>query len=303
MRADNTNDNNYGGDTSDDGERDANARRDRARQQKKRAEAKGERRERRTRRTSDSGDPESGWSRPAPSRTHSNSRGPPPRVGSRQSSPVAAKNRGDGIDELVARHRDANSDKKNSSNKSVGSMRSSSKSNNNNNTTTKSKKRVSKTAAIASSHDIDEVITQFRNQCDVHMGTLLELKNNITTTEKEVNISTEKDKEFQQVRGWYSALAEKHTKLQKEHQTLQEEHVQLQERYMSLKQASTDKQQFHDSFAANFMEGGGTAKDKKKREKKEKKAQAKLEKKAIGAIVWSRAATVTKKLQTHQQLG
>ena len=136
----------------------------------------------------------------------------------------------------------------------------------------KTSKRSSKTAAMASSNDIDNVIAQFREQCDIHMATLLELKNNITTTEKAVVVDSEKDKEFQQVRQWYSALAEKHTKLQKEHQQLQEEHVKLQEKYMNLKRATS----LNDSFMAHFSD----EKDIKKREKKDK---GKLE------VVWSRA--------------
>lgn len=125
-------------------------------------------------------------------------------------------------------------------------------------------------AAMASSNDIDEIIAAYRDQCDVHMATLLELKNNITTTEKAVAFDAEKDKEFQQVRQWYSALAEKHTKLQKEHQTLQEEHVKLQEKYMNFKRAAG----LNESFVAHFS---GDEKSKPKKDKN------KLE------VVWSRA--------------
>jgi hypothetical protein len=137
------------------------------------------------------------------------------------------------------------------------------------------KKRASTKAAIASNKDIDNVIAQFREQCDVHLATLLELKNNITTTEKEVHIGTEKEKEFQQVRQWYSDLATKHTKLQKEHQALQEEHVKLQEKFMNLKAASN----MHEPFVP--VDGV----DKKKKEKKEKKS--------MGEVVWSRAVKPT----------
>ena len=118
------------------------------------------------------------------------------------------------------------------------------------------------------------------------MATLLALKNNITTTEKEVNVSTEKEKEFQQVRQWYSSLAEKHTNLQKEHQALQEEHVKLQEKYMSLKQASN----LNESFVADYS---GT-KDKKKKTKKDKKEKA-----SLGDVVWQRAG----KMQVPERAG
>jgi hypothetical protein len=140
---------------------------------------------------------------------------------------------------------------------------------------TATKRASTAAAAIASNKDIDNVIAQFREQCDVHLATLLELKNNITTTEKEVNVSTEKEKEFQQVRQWYSDLATKHTKLQKEHQALQEEHVKLQEKYMNLKAASN----LHESAVFDGVE------KKKKKEKKEKKS--------MSEVVWSRAVKPT----------
>ncbi|CAB9527815.1 expressed unknown protein [Seminavis robusta] len=197
----------------------------------------------------------------------------------------------DDFDTLAALHRDANpGNPEHFSRSSLVSLDGSI-----NNHKKKSKKRSSKTAAIASSHDIDQVISQFREQCDMHMATLLELKNNITTTEKEVNVSSEKDKEFQQVRQWYSALAEKHTKLQKEHQALQEEHVKLQERYMNLKRASNT----HDSFVAHFPEA-----EEKKKEKKEKKSAVDIvwsrAVKPTGKAVGNVASKVTKK--KHQQL-
>jgi len=159
-----------------------------------------------------------------------------------------------------------------------------------------SNKRGSKIAAIVSGHDIDDVIAQFRNHFDVHMATLLELKNSINTTEKEMSINIERETEFQQVRAWYSELAEKHTKLQKEHQDLQAEHVALQQKYLNLKGADSDPN--FQKFALtqqivaperiagignsnNFVQDGGKAEKKKKKEKRDK---------SVGSIVWSRAA-------------
>lgn len=187
----------------------------------------------------------------------------------------------DGIDDLVLRNREA-VDRK-SGNRSVSSHG----------------RRSSKKAAIASGHDIDSVLAQFRDQCDIHVATLLELKNNMTTSEKEVAVNAEKDKEFQQIRGWYDALAEKHAKLQQEHQELQAEHVALQQKYMSLtgggQVSATAAEDLNGSFV---MEGriegiGSTANmiDKAKllkKEKKEKKKKDKKEKKSAVAIVWSR---------------
>lgn len=146
-------------------------------------------------------------------------------------------------------------------------------------TTSNAGKKVS--SATASSRDIDDIISQFREHCDIHMATLLELKNNITTTEKAVVTSTEKDKEFLQVRKWYSALVEKHTKLQKEHQKLQEEHLALQEKYMNLKQAS----KLDDSMAN--MSRSSNRKDKEKKKKNKDGA-----KKGLGEIVWQRAGNM-----------
>ena len=135
-------------------------------------------------------------------------------------------------------------------------------------------KRSSKTTTIFSSNnDIDSIVLQYGDMCDMHMAALLELKNSITSIEQDVNVSSEKDKEFQQVRRWYSSLIEKHTKLQKEHQKLQEEHLALQEKYMSLKHASSLNDSF---FKIDFA-----AKDKKKRDKREKVS--------LGDVVWQRA--------------
>jgi len=235
--------------------------------------------QRRTRRTTssphDSGH-EMGWSRPSrspkPAMNRASSRDG---IGTRQL--IAASNAGppplatketDSIDELVAQHQQVDF----ANFGSGGSVADASSGSKNKKSSSKSKRSSTK-AAIASSNDIDAVIAQFRDHCDMHMATLLELKNNITTTEKEVVVSTEKDKEFEQVRKWYSALAEKHNKLQKEHQALQEEHVKLQEKYMNLKREKDFQQSFVDA---------GIDQDRKK-DKKDKKD------KTIGDIVWSRA--------------
>lgn len=152
----------------------------------------------------------------------------------------------------------------------------------------KKEKRTSTTqaSAEAANTNIDTVIAQFRDACDMHMATLLDLKNDITNTQKAVTVESEKEKEHQQVRQWYSALAEKHTKLQKEHQDLKEDHAKLQEKYNALKRAST----LTDSFVAHFEEGN---KEEKKKEKKEGG------KKALD-VVWSRAGKMAGKV--HQKL-
>lgn len=132
--------------------------------------------------------------------------------------------------------------------------------------------------ATAVSREVDQLIAQYREHCGIHMAALLELKNNSTTTEKAAITSTEQEKEFKQVRQWYSALVEKHTKLQKEHQKLQEEHLALQEKYMNLKQASKMEGSF-----ANFDTVGIPNKKEKKQDKKEGGN------KGLGEIVWERA--------------
>ena len=132
-------------------------------------------------------------------------------------------------------------------------------------------KRSSKITPISSdNNDIDGIISLYGDMCDLHMATLLELKNSIASIEYEVKVSSKKDKEFQQVRGWYSALVEKHTKLQKDHQKLQEEHLALQEKYLSLKHESSRND--------SFLKIDFSTKETKKKEKS-----------SLGDVVWQRA--------------
>lgn len=204
-------------------------------------------------------------------------------VGWNRPPPASARSSGgrDGIDDLVNRNRDGGDRK--SSNRSVSSS--------------EGRRSSKKMAASSSDHDVDSVLAQFRDQCDIHVAALLELKNNMNFSEKEATMSAEKDKEFQQIRAWYDALAEKHTKLQKEHQELQAEHVALQQKYMTLTGGSGQSphpaaDNLNESFV---MEGriegiGSNANviDKAKLLKKEKKEKKKKEKKSPVAIVWSR---------------
>ena len=188
----------------------------------------------------------------------------------------------DGIDDLVSRNRDGRDRK--SSNGSVSSS---------------GRRRPStKVATGPAGGDIDSILVQFQESCDMHVAALLELKNSMNSSEKEISMNAEKEKEFQQIRAWYDALAEKHTKLQKEHQELQAEHVALQQKYMTLTGASGQSSppaanNLNESFVIEGrIEGIGSeanvidkAKLLKKKEKKEKK---KKEKKGPVAIVWSR---------------